>query len=509
MAQKVTGELMWMVTKSRPDLMFLLAKMSQSTLKSPREVASVARQAWKYLRRTGKEGIWLRRKGGEELEVYTDSSYGPNGMDSQGCVVVCYGGDVVMWKSSRQSTPSLSTAESELIEAIEGLTMGDSVDVLIQEISGEVGGKKILVDNMAAVNLLTEPAGSWRTRHLRLRAAHLRWRLGRLDWLVEQVPGAEQIAHVGTKVMTSPKLEAMKKMMNMGLRKVEDGGAEDEKIAEDEDKEEKRTKKEVDQGALEDYAGGGSGGAEHLVRMLVMMAALKRTRAEEGKGEESLEEKWSWKEIALVVIGLLITHGLLRILWKILEMIGRGMRRAPLVQPEEEPGLTEEGSEEPEVTEVAEGSAHESQREGRVHEPQEAHQREERVPVPPEGSMVRRNLGGRIGQQRPPTVASQAMVVINTWEPTDQFLRGRGPAFITTFGVRWHPFSNCPRLGQRTSPLISSQWCQHCSSQPRPGDVAVYGFGRGEVVHYDRNCPYLRIGSQKFMRCMVCAQMEV
>lgn len=32
MAQKVTGELMWMVTKSRPDLMFLLAKMSQSTL---------------------------------------------------------------------------------------------------------------------------------------------------------------------------------------------------------------------------------------------------------------------------------------------------------------------------------------------------------------------------------------------------------------------------------------------------------------------------------------------
>ena len=55
MAQKVTGELMWMVTKSRPDLMFLLAKMSQSTLKSPREVASVARQAWKYLRRTASE----------------------------------------------------------------------------------------------------------------------------------------------------------------------------------------------------------------------------------------------------------------------------------------------------------------------------------------------------------------------------------------------------------------------------------------------------------------------
>lgn len=390
-----------------------------------------------------------------------------------------------MWKSSRQSTPSLSTAESELNEAIEGLTMGDSVDVLIQEISGEVGGKKILVDNMAAVNLLTEPAGSWRTRHLRLRAAHLRWRLGRLDWLVEQVPGAEQIADVGTKVMTSPKLEAMKKMMNRGLRKVQDGGAEEEKIAEDEDKEEERTKKEIEQGALEDYAGGGSGGAEHLVRMLVMLAALKRTRAEEGKDEDNLEEKWSWKEIALVVIGLLITHGLLRVLWKILEMIGRMMRRTPLVQPEEEPGLTEEESEEPEVTEVAEG---------RVHERQE----------------VRRNLGGRIGQQRPPTVASQG-------DGCDQHVGTYGSVFERK-GASFHYYVWCSMasllklskiLGQRTSPLISSQWCQHCSSQPRPGDVAVYGFGRGDVVRYDGNCPYLRIGSQKFMRCMVCAQMEI
>ena len=170
MAQKVTGELMWMVTRSRPDLMFLLAKMSQSTLK-----------AWRYLRKTSREGLWLRRRKGKDLEVYTDSSYGPNGMDSQGCVVVCYGGDVVMWKSSRRSTPSLSTADSELAEAIEGPTMGDRVDVLIQEISDNVGGKRTRVDNMVAVNLLVEPGGSWRTRHLRLRAAHLRWRLGRLS----------------------------------------------------------------------------------------------------------------------------------------------------------------------------------------------------------------------------------------------------------------------------------------------------------------------------------------
>ena len=84
---------------------------------------------------TRKVGFWLRREGGDKLEVFTDSLYGPNGCDSQGCVIVKFGGDTIMWKSGKQSVPSLSTAESELGEAIEGLTMGDSIDVLVQEMS--------------------------------------------------------------------------------------------------------------------------------------------------------------------------------------------------------------------------------------------------------------------------------------------------------------------------------------------------------------------------------------
>ena len=94
LAQQAMGELMWVVTRSRPDLMFTLSKMSQATLKAPKEVMKVAEQSWKYLRKTRSEGLWLRREGGDKLEVFTDSSYGPNGLDSQGCVVVKFGGDV-------------------------------------------------------------------------------------------------------------------------------------------------------------------------------------------------------------------------------------------------------------------------------------------------------------------------------------------------------------------------------------------------------------------------------
>ena len=140
--------------------------MSQATLKNPKEVLLVAKQVWKYLRKTKAEGLELKA-GGKDLEVYTDSSYGPGGLDSQGTVLVLWGKSPIMWKSGRQGAPALSTAESELTEGIDGMIMGDSVDVLILELSQDTYAKVIKIDNTAAVSLMTEAAGSWRTRHLR------------------------------------------------------------------------------------------------------------------------------------------------------------------------------------------------------------------------------------------------------------------------------------------------------------------------------------------------------
>ena len=59
----------------------------------------------------------------------------------------------------RQTLAPLSTAESELQEGIEGMTMGDSCDVLIMEVESAAYQKILKVDNQAAVNLLTEPSG--------------------------------------------------------------------------------------------------------------------------------------------------------------------------------------------------------------------------------------------------------------------------------------------------------------------------------------------------------------
>ena len=500
-AQRATGEFMWMVTRSRPDLMFALSKMSQSTLRSPKEVLRVAEQVWKYLRKTRKEGLWFRREGGENLEVFTDSSYGPNGLDSQGCVVVKFGGDVVMWKSGKQSVPSLSTAESELGEAIEGLTMGDSIDVLIQELSQKSYVKTVKVDNTAAVSLLTESAGSWRTRHLRLRAAHLRWRLGRLDWLVESISGDEQVADVGTKVLSSPKLETLKEMMMMG--KI-DQRTEEKKLEQKEDRKEavKESEKEcykkeegrvIEKKILED-----------ALRMIAMVAMLQGSKAQnEEEDEETGQVFW----IVAIIVMVLCFVGL----WAIFGVVWRLCRRMIFekekAQPEEEPDQEEE----PE------------QQEREVQEDQ----REEEIPsssmaVIQRGGPRRRHVKGR-GKGSPTAVEGrrseqpeplmdfgepEPLVVVNRWEPRDQRNGRRGPAFITTYGTKWHQFTTCGPLAQRSHPLVSSRWCQECSRVPRRDFVPVYGSGRGGTVHYNPQCELLVRESRCFQKCAICHMME-
>ena len=48
---------MWLLTRSRPDLMYAMSKMCQNTLKNPLEVMEVGNQVMKYLRKTIHQGV--------------------------------------------------------------------------------------------------------------------------------------------------------------------------------------------------------------------------------------------------------------------------------------------------------------------------------------------------------------------------------------------------------------------------------------------------------------------
>ena len=230
-AQQTVGELLWISTRTRPEISFSVSRCCQEIIRSPKWVCALGEVIWGYLSTTAKDGLWFRRTGGESwegrspagLQVYTDISFSPSGSGaiSHGSIMVTWNQGLLWWRCSRQAFVTMSTAESELMEAIEGLALGDAVDTLVSEHELEYT-KRLWVDNAAAVSVLSTNPCSWRTRHLRLRSHHLQWRLASADWLVAFLPGRFQVADLGTKHLPVQRVLELKEYLGMGRPALED-----------------------------------------------------------------------------------------------------------------------------------------------------------------------------------------------------------------------------------------------------------------------------------------------
>ena len=217
LAPKAVREALWLTTRARPDLMYVVSKMGSAVTRAPEAVIQASNQLKGYLSTTANDGLKFEVEEGENpiLTVFTDESFAPDSEESHGSFVVLLGSSSVFWRSGRQGFVTLSTAEAELTEIIEGMVAGESIHVILQELFPDVP-KVLQTDNMPALSILTGDGGSWRTRHLRLRAAYAIQSVSAGEWVLQHVPGELMVADIGTKPLTAARFEFLKVCMGMG-----------------------------------------------------------------------------------------------------------------------------------------------------------------------------------------------------------------------------------------------------------------------------------------------------
>ena len=317
-AQKITGELLWLLTRSRPDLMYPMARMCSCVTKNPKKVLEVGEQVKGYLAATLQDGLRFEKveQNGVEMKVFSDASFSPEGTESHGTVVVKLGNSPISWRSSRQSMITLSTAESELLEIVEGFALGEATAVLVEEIVGEIA-RTAFTDSQSAQAVMVNEGGSWRTRHLRMKAAFARDLIRSGTWSLHHLPGEEMIADLGTKALSSSRMEKLKKELGMTQIEIRKDGDEDE-LEEKEKGVVVMIPKELE-GAL---------------RLVMLMMQLKGTNAQ---GDEKRQgEIWFWTIMSLAMVGLVF----------IVYQIGKWIEgRCKKVEPENEPSSSVEGPE--------------------------------------------------------------------------------------------------------------------------------------------------------------------
>lgn len=149
---------------------------------------------------------------------------------------------------------------------------------------------------------------------------------------------------MGTKVLSAPKLEVLRRMMNMGTRNKE---AEKDAEKEAEKNEEKDAEKRIEKDAEgkrqkeKDEQGMNREVLEETLRMIVMMAMIQGSMAQEGE-EEEVNGAFMVVCLATILPSFVGLWVLLRGLFK---LCSRMMSREVGRQPEEEPELEEEEEE--------------------------------------------------------------------------------------------------------------------------------------------------------------------
>ena len=246
-AQQITGELLWVQTRTRPDLSYVVGAMSRWLHKRPGYVAQLGHHAMKYLAGTPHYGLcygvcsaddWDPEEGlqtppsFEQVDVFVDSSFSLEHEQYRSVtgVVLQQGGAPISWTSGRQPFIASSTTEAEILGYSESLQQAESLDMLLQVFN--VGPRfNLYGDSKSALALSTGEGGPWRTRHLRLRAAKLRETLrtsreGRdgcdqPKWSARHLPGVKLVADGLTKALSGRAFISFRSRLHMVDTKVE------------------------------------------------------------------------------------------------------------------------------------------------------------------------------------------------------------------------------------------------------------------------------------------------
>ncbi|CAE7492518.1 GIP [Symbiodinium natans] len=203
-AQRLTGEILWLSQRTRPDLAFTACVLATLSTKAPERAARIAERALAYVQQT-KAFALTADADDTGLVAYSDASFAPDGNRSHtGWVVFLYGSPVC-WRSARQAFVTLSTAESELVAGLDAVVALQSAEAMLGEFGVFNLGKTLKVDSQSALAIAIGQ-GSWRTRHLKVRANYLREQYEAGEIIPVFCPGVEQAADLLTKALPAARI---------------------------------------------------------------------------------------------------------------------------------------------------------------------------------------------------------------------------------------------------------------------------------------------------------------
>lgn len=209
--QRLVGRLIYL-SHTRPDIAFSVSMVSQFMHSPGQEHFNAAYRILRYLKGTPGKGLMFKRCDNLQIEVYTDADWAGSITDARSTSGYCtfIGGNLVTWRSKKQSVVARSSAEAELRSLANGICEAIWIKRLLEELKIPISNPiKIYCDNKAAISIAHNPVLHDRTKHIEVDKHFIKEKIESGLICISYVPTTQQTADVLTKGLVKRQFELL------------------------------------------------------------------------------------------------------------------------------------------------------------------------------------------------------------------------------------------------------------------------------------------------------------
>jgi len=211
------GSLTYAMVCTRPDIAHAVGVVSRFLSNLEKEHYEGVKWILRYLKGTSKMHLSFRRSN-LTLQGFFDADLGGD-LDSRKSTtgyIFTLGGTTISWKSKLQGRFSLSTTEDEYVAISKVAKEMIWLKNLLKELGKGQDESPLFSDSQNATCLAKNPILHSRCKHIELKYHFIRNLINDGDLFLLKIPGAENIADMLTKTVTTTKLRLC--IASTGLR---------------------------------------------------------------------------------------------------------------------------------------------------------------------------------------------------------------------------------------------------------------------------------------------------
>ena len=215
--REIVGSLIYAMTCTRPDLCWIVTKLSQHLDNPDTADWVMVDHVLRYIKGTlDYKMYFVKSKVNLKLEGFSDSDWGSSIIDRRSTSGFYFSlnpdGPPISWKTRKQPTVALSSCEAEYIALAAAVQEAMFLFSLLKEFISQ-SSIVIQVDNQGAIALSKNPIVQNRSKHIDIRYHFIREKVKNGFISLEYVPSECNVADLMTKSYSKIKLQRFKGML--------------------------------------------------------------------------------------------------------------------------------------------------------------------------------------------------------------------------------------------------------------------------------------------------------